>query len=59
MVELALFSTDGRLLRSESVKNLNRPFTHSFHCGDLTSGVYLMRVATGMGAAYKKVVVQR
>ncbi|MBK6903015.1 MAG: T9SS type A sorting domain-containing protein [Saprospirales bacterium] len=59
MVELALFSTDCRLLRSESVKNLTRPFTHSFHCSDLTSGVYLMRVGTGMGTVYKKVVVQR
>lgn len=58
-VELALFSVDGRLLRSETVKKLNGPFSHSFDCGDVTSGVYLMRFGTLLGTVYKKVVVQR
>jgi hypothetical protein len=59
LVEFALFCTDGRLLRSETLKNLNKSFSHSFNCGDVTSGVYLMRVGNGMWTAYKKVIIQR
>lgn len=58
-VELGLFHLDGRLLRQETVKNVNRSLSHQFDCGDVPSGLYLLSVGSGGETRYIKVIVQR
>lgn len=57
-VQFSLFGQDGRLLRQETVKQVEAGST-GFDCSDLPPALYLLGIRVGDRAVFEKVVIQR